>query len=232
MSSMMSRPELHGGHPCRWLVLGLCAAFLVVADATAAAGQVGSIEGTVTLEPPPPPRRTANRYPGGAVPADIEQKVPAIVYVVGRIPGSSRAPAAREMVQQDTAFAPAALVIPVGSTVAFPNGDPFFHNVFSYSGSQRFDLGRYPQGESKSVTFDEPGVVGVFCEVHEKMRGVIVVTENPYHAFVAEDGSFRIEGLPPGEYEVAFWSADHDGARRSVTVSTGQPSRVEVELRR
>ncbi|MDX1493795.1 MAG: carboxypeptidase regulatory-like domain-containing protein [Longimicrobiales bacterium] len=215
-----------------WWALGLCAVLLVLTDPSMAAGQEGSIEGTVTLEPPPPPRRTANRYPGGAAPADIEQKVPAIVYVVGRVSGSDPAPRRREMVQQDTAFAPAALVIPVGSTVAFPNADPFFHNVFSYSGSQRFDLGRYPQGESKSVTFDEPGVVGVFCEVHEKMRGVIVVTENPYHAFVDDDGSFRIEGLPPGEYRLAFWSADHDSAERTVTVSGGGTSTVEVELRR
>lgn len=136
------------------------------------------------------------------------------------------------MVQQDTAFTPSALVVPVGGTVEFPNADPFFHNVFSYSSTQRFDLGRYPQGESKSVTFDETGVVSVFCEVHDKMRGVIIVTENPYHAVVGEDGSFRIEGIPPGEHRVAFWSADHRPVEETVTVRGGETSRIDVELNR
>jgi hypothetical protein len=67
--------------------------------------------------------------------------------------------------QQDTAFSPSVVVIPVGAKVAFPNKDPFFHNVFSYSSTERFDLGRYPQGESKTVVFGTPGMVNVYCEV-------------------------------------------------------------------
>ncbi len=203
-----------------------------VAVSAPAEAQVGSIAGTVTLEPPPPPRRTANRYPGGAPRAETGQHVPAVVYVVGATGRSAAAASSLEMVQQDTAFAPAAIFVPLGGSVDFPNADPFFHNVFSYSSSRRFDLGRYPQGQAKSVTFEEPGVVSVFCEVHEKMRGVIVVTENPHNAVVAEDGSFRIEGVPAGEHEIVFWSADHDPVQQTVVVTAAQTSQVDVELNR
>ena len=211
--------------------LALAVTMLAVPPAPVGA-QTGAIEGTVVLEPPPPPRRTVNRYAGEAAAPEAVQRVPAVVYAVGSVGGASSSRPSVEMTQRDTAFVPAAVVIPVGGSVEFPNDDPFFHNVFSYSSTQRFDLGRYPQGESKAVEFDEAGVVAVFCEVHDKMRGVIIVTENPYHAIVAEDGSYRIEGLPPGTHEVAFWSADHRPVEKTVEVIAGRTTQVDVELNR
>jgi hypothetical protein len=112
--------------------------------------------------------------------------------------------------------------------VAFPNRDPFFHNVFSYSGAARFDLGRYPEGESKSVTFREPGIVRVYCEVHDFMRAAVIVTENPYHARPDAEGRFRIPGVPPGTYTLVGWHADQGTVTEEVTVSEG--GRVEVVL--
>jgi plastocyanin len=187
----------------------------------------------VELEPQPA-RRTADRYAGRTAASEEVQPVPAVVYIVGSVPGSSPPSRPAEMIQKDTAFTPAAVFVGVGSSVDFPNDDPFFHNVFAYSEARRFDLGRYPQGQSKTVDFPEPGVVGVFCEVHDKMRGVIVVAENPFYALVGVDGSFRIDGVPPGTYEVAFWSADHEPKPQveTVTVAAGETTRVEVELRR
>ena len=129
------------------------------------------------------------------------------------------------------AFAPAAMVIQTGTTVRFPNEDTFFHNVFSYSAAARFDLGRYPRGESKDVRFDEPGIVKVYCEVHEFMRAVVVVTENPYHAVVGEDGSFSIAGVPAGTYTLVAWHPDVDEVRQTVVVRDGEATRVDVELR-
>lgn len=194
--------------------------------------QTGTVAGTVTLEQAQVRRRTAGRYPGQAAGAPEIQRIPVVAYVVGRVGNATFSSASALMVQRDTAFAPSALTIPVGGTVEFPNDDEFFHNVFSYSSAHRFDLGRYPRGESKSEQFQEPGIVEVFCEVHDKMRGVIVVTENPFHAIVGEDGSFRIVGLPPGDHVVAFWSADHRPAQQTVTVRAGSTTTVEVELSR
>lgn len=215
----------------RWTSgLALAIAIAAVGEPAPLAAQTGSITGRVELEAQPP-RRSAGRYGQRGGSAET-QAIPAVVYLLGSIPGAAPGPASAEMVQRDTAFAPAAVMVGMGASVDFPNDDPFFHNVFSYSSTQRFDLGRYPQGESKAVTFDDVGVVDVYCEVHDRMRGAIIVTENPFHAVVAEDGSFRIDGVPAGEYTVAFWSADHDAAEETVTVTAGGTTTVEVELRR
>ena len=202
----------------------------VVLTAAEAPPPVGVIEGRVVV-PDAPPQRRANRYPGGASAAHAIQSLPAVVYLLGPVPGEATA-AHPTMMQRDTAFAPAVVAVRAGGTVAFPNGDPFFHNVFSYSSAQRFDLGRYPQGESKDVTFPDAGVVEVFCEVHEFMRGAILVAENPFYAVVGADGSFRIPGVPDGEHRVAVWHPDHEPVERRVVVTSGGTARVEVELER
>jgi plastocyanin len=192
---------------------------------------VGVIEGAVELAPFPP-RRSANRYPGGAAAVHAPQELPAVAYLVGPVPGAPPSNGRVTMEQRDTAFVPELVAVRVGGVVSFPNGDGFFHNVFSYSSAQRFDLGRYPQGESKDVTFPQAGIVEVFCEVHEFMRGAIVVTENPYHAVVGPDGRFRIEGVPAGDYVIAFWHPGHEALEQRVSVTAGETARVEVSLRR
>lgn len=136
----------------------------------------GSIEGTLEIRQARP-RRTASRYPGGRPAARSVQQLPAVVFVEGSVLGvGAGAPSGDPvMAQRDTAFNPGVLVAPVGTAVEFANDDTFFHNVFSYSGPKRFDLGRYPKGESKTMLFDEPGIVNVYCEVHEHMRAAILV---------------------------------------------------------
>jgi len=123
------------------------AAALAAAPAKTLA-QNGTIEGRITQEAAPQ-RRSANRYPGGAAASHEIQALPAVVYLVGAMPGSgSPSPAgAPVMAQRDTAFVPSVVAVATRGSVTFPNRDPFFHNVFSYSSAQRFDLGRYPQGE-------------------------------------------------------------------------------------
>jgi plastocyanin len=204
----------------------------LLAAAPAAAQGTGAVEGTVTLELPAP-RRSAGRYPGAAPAAHSVQQVPAVVFVKGPVAGSPRT--ARMpvpvMAQQDTAFVPAALAVEVGTTVRFPNQDGFFHNVFSYSDPARFDLGRYPKGEAKQVTFDKPGIVKVYCEVHEFMRAVIVVTENPYHAVADAQGHYRIEGVPPGTYTLVFWHPDLEPQEQTVQITDGGTARVQATLR-
>ncbi len=212
----------------------LSAGLLTFVSSGEALGQTtGTISGLVTLEPPPPSRRRADRYNAAGPPREV-QLTSAVVYLEGAIAGPTPDgyDANPEMLQSDTLFVPSTLALMAGGTVSFPNGDSFFHNVFSYVGPTRFDLGRFPQGESREVTFDKPGRIEVQCEVHEHMAGIIVVTENPYHAVVADDGTFSIDGVPPGEYILIAWHPSHDEERTEVAVTVGSDTRVEVELRR
>ena len=200
------------------------------APPTEGAGGTGSIEGTLTVKRPPP-RRTASPYParGAQAPRQV-QVVPAVVYLKGAVPGAAGGGEAASMAQRDTAFAPPVLVVKAGTSVGFPNADPFFHNVFSYSGPARFDLGRYPQGESKSVTFDEPGVVKIYCEVHDFMRAAVIVTDSGVHAVVSGDGRFSLSGLPAGTYTLVAWHPDVGQSETEVRVEEGRATRVDLSL--
>jgi plastocyanin len=191
----------------------------------------GTIEGTVTLVNRAQ-RRTLNRYPGsGSAAARTLQEVPGVVYLEGAVPGgAAQRPARWEVAQQDTAFSPSVLVVPVGTTVAFPNRDPFFHNVFSFSPVRRFDLGRYPRGESKSVVFDRAGVAKVYCEVHQFMRTAVIVVENNHWAVVGDDGRFTLRGVPEGRHRLVVWDIERRPQELDVSVTAGGTARVSVTL--
>jgi plastocyanin len=208
----------------------LLAPLLAAAAAPPPPPAAGIIEGRVTMEPRAP-RRVAPRYPGaGGGAAHAAGRVPAVAFLVGRVAGGRAAAGERpRLVQQDTSFRPPLLVVPVGTAVEFPNRDPFFHNVFSYSATKRFDLGRYPRGESRTVVFDRAGVVKVYCEIHQWMRSAVIVVENPYHAQVAEDGRFSIPNVPPGRYRLAVW--DFDRGQRTVDVTVPASGSVRVDVR-
>ncbi|HET7234009.1 MAG TPA: carboxypeptidase regulatory-like domain-containing protein [Longimicrobium sp.] len=192
---------------------------------------LGSIEGRVTLSRAAP-RRVANRYPGeGGGAAHSVGSVPLVAWIVGPVAGARASAGERpRLSQQDTSFRPPVLVVPVGTSVDFPNRDPFFHNVFSYSSTKRFDLGRYPRGESRTVVFDKPGVVKVYCEIHQWMRSAVIVVENPFHAQVGADGRFSITGVPAGRYKLAVWDFDRGQRMVDVTVPASGAARVEVSL--
>jgi plastocyanin len=117
----------------------------------------------------------------------------------------SVSPGAGKMRQSGRRFDPDFLVVPVGSKVDFPNLDPIFHNIFSLSRSETFDLGYYSEGKSRSVTFSRPGVVQVYCHIHPGMYGVIVITPTIWSAMPADDGSFGWTGIPPGQYHLDVW---------------------------
>jgi plastocyanin len=192
--------------------------------------RVGTIEGKLEL-PRTPARRRAERYLSGAVETGrAVQPIPAVALLRGQMGTLRPDPSSVRLAQRDTTFTPAVVVVGVGSTVAFPNGDPFFHNVFSYSSPQRFDLGRYPQGESKSIRFDAPGIVRIYCEVHETMRSAVIVVENPFHAIVDEGGSFTIRDVPEGNWQLEIWHPDLRGKVVEVTVDAGGTTRVAISL--
>ncbi|HCA80957.1 MAG TPA: hypothetical protein DEP53_14610 [Bacteroidetes bacterium] len=130
--------------------------------------------------------------------------------------------------QKDLMFHPQVLPILAGTTVDFPNRDNLFHNVFSYSQPKEFDLGRYPTGSQKSVRFDKPGVVRVYCDIHSHMNATILVLENPYFVVPDDQGSFSIENVPRGTYTVRFWCGRELAESRNVTVKGGDV--VEVNF--
>ncbi len=110
-----------------------------------------------------------------------------------------------EMKQQDKTFKPHVVAVPVGGTVDFPNLDPFFHNAFSNFAGQPFDLPLYPPGTTRSVTFRRPGIVRVFCQIHALMSAVIAVVDTPWYIVTPTSGQFRIDEIPPGEYQLRLF---------------------------
>src|SRR6266498_1149122 len=114
-------------------------------------------------------------------------------------------PATVEIAITDKTYAPHVVVVPVGSTVRFPNHDPFNHNVFSVSEPNSFDLGLYGRGEAKSYAFEHPGLVRVYCNVHPRMVAYVWVMANRYYAQPASDGSFAIDNVPTGRYRLHVW---------------------------
>ena len=126
-------------------------------------------------------------------------------------------------------FRPRALTVPVGSTVRFPNQDVILHNVFSVSGRNRFDLGLYRRGEGKSATFEHPGVVRVFCNVHQSMVAYVVVVDTPFYTTPDADGRFRLRSLPAGPGTLTVWHERAEPYSRQLTLPLTEP--LEVTLR-
>lgn len=110
------------------------------------------------------------------------------------------------MDQRNETFVPHVLAITVGTIVDFPNSDNTYHNVFSLRGPRQFDLGRYAAGHSKSVRFDRPGIVRVFCEIHSHMNAFILVFNHRYFAVTSADGRYQIGRVPPGRYTLVAWN--------------------------
>ena len=216
------------------------AAFTIVALVLAAAapdGQSGSgtITGYVKLTsrvrgtPLPSnayqPRAINRRDPGSA--PEIKNVVVYLKDVAFR--GSLR-PMRAEITQQHEAFMPRVLAVTRGSTVDFPNADPFFHNVFSLSGAETFDLGRCPQGQTKSKTFPKAGLVKVFCHIHSHMSATILVLDHPYFAVPEVDGAFTLSNVPPGRYTIVGWHERVGERTTPIVVEDGKTASINLSL--
>jgi hypothetical protein len=119
-------------------------------------------------------------------------------------------------------------VVPVGSTVSFPNFDPIFHNVFSLSKAKSFDLGYYPAGQTRTVKLERAGVVQVYCHLHPQMTAAILVAPNAWHTKLQTDGTFSLSGIPAGTFTVIAWHKSAGFFRRTVQVS--EAGSVEVDF--
>jgi plastocyanin len=139
-------------------------------------------------------------------------------------PAAFRQGLSPRLVQRNKSFAPHVLVVPVGSVVAFPNRDPFFHNVFSLFEGKRFDLGLYEAGSTRDVHFDRPGVSYIFCNIHPEMSAVVIALDTPYYGISDQHGQVVIAGVPRGKYLLKVWYESAlpeslKGMTREVTVS-------------
>jgi plastocyanin len=214
---------------------GLMAASLACSSGIAAAGVIHGV-----LHVPPvasPVEAPANRYPGRA--ASLPRVAPMVhgaptdaVISIQRIPAAAdSALAARreeipKLAQKDPSFVPRVLAIPPGASVDFPNLDPIFHNVFSVSPVKRFDLGKYPRGQSRRVTFGKAGLVQVYCDIHANMAAFILVLPNSAFARPDDRGAFALPDLPPGTYTLKVWHPDLPELSRTVAV----PAQGDVAL--
>jgi plastocyanin len=196
----------------------------------------GRIEGEVVISTALSNRRPRFRIyadpgPGSRPPAREQHEIRNVVVYLQNAPTVDRPPSAHAtMTQDDERFIPHVLPVLRGTTVDFPNADDVFHNVFSLSSARTFDLGRYPKGSAKSVTFDRSGVVQVFCHIHSDMSAVVLVLDNPHFAQPAATGRYVIEDVPPGEYTVVGWHERIRPVTRTVRVVAGETARLDFNI--
>lgn len=201
---------------------------------------IGDIRGTVTVtrktELDRRPGATTERYLGhgstdvtpegtGEKPSEMRLSERCVVYLESDLLNRGKyAPPEKNPVldQRGLQFHPQVLPILVGTTVDFPNRDNLFHNVFSYSQPKEFDLGRYPKDDSRSVRFDRPGMVRVYCDIHAHMNATIMVLSHPYFATPEDDGTYAIRNVPDGKYSLVLWVDRNIVERRSIEVRAGE----------
>lgn len=228
------------------LALALCGLFAMLPASSSPtetrAAATGRIEGEVVISTALSNRRPRFRIysdPGpGALPPAAPPAADEIRNVVlylnasdaGTHDATPPASAHVEMVQRDERFVPHVLPVLRGTTVRFPNDDDVFHNVFSLSTARTFDLGRYPKGNAKSVTFDRAGVVQVFCHIHSDMSAVVLVLDDPHFTTPNESGHFTLADVPPGEYTLVAWHERIRPIQRTIRVVAGETTRTDFDI--
>jgi plastocyanin len=159
----------------------------------------------------------------------LEDRRNAVIFVAGfnEPPAPRRRPA---LAQRDRLFVPRVLVATQGQEVSFPSEDPMFHNVWSRSPAGPFDLGLYKAPETRALRFGNVGVVSVFCNLHPQMIATILVVPNNKFAITGSDGTYRIQGVPPGEHTVYAWVEGAQPIRQTVRFEAGRPVQLGFRL--
>ncbi len=180
-----------------------------------------TVRGTVVLE-----------EGAGSAPGDLRGAVVWLVASGDGARGRAPEPRADTILMRDREFEPHVVAVPAGGTVAFPNRDPFSHNVFTNADPGPFDLGLYRRGATRAASFARPGVYPIYCNIHSKMASFVVAVPTRWVARPAADGSFAIDGVPPGRYALHAW---HERAAaeavRPLVVPGDAPVRVALDAR-
>ena len=202
-----------------WILLCVVVALPGVALGAESGGGVGIVKGTITLGGKPAPDAVVS----------IESVPPE--QVKARLSASK--PKKAFMDQRDMKFIPNVLPVLVGTTVDFPNHDTTWHNVYSKGGAKDFDLGLYAAGETRSTTFERPGVARILCNAHPNMEAFIVVKEHPFFSATDKRGNFRVDGVPLGKYRAQVWHPQL-GTRESPVelVRAGQVLEINFDLKK
>lgn len=158
---------------------------------------------------------------GGTVLVGVRAQADAVVWLESAMPAPKAEPARVVLDQRNLMFSPHVLAVRVGTTVELPNNDLVFHNVFSFHDGKKFDLGLYPVGTSKRLTFDRPGLSRLFCNIHPAMAAYILVLDTPYFAVSDKQGGFSIRSVPPGTYTYRGWRPGGEIVTGVVTVGAG-----------
>jgi plastocyanin len=199
------------------------------------AARNGSVRGRVELRrvAPTPEPRSSSAELGAPIVRDLSDRLQSVVYLETAPRGAFEQsdPAHAIMDQRNETFVPHVLAITAGTTVDFPNSDRIYHNVFSLSRTKSFDLGRYAVGRSKSVRFDRPGIVRVFCDIHSHMSAFILVFNHPFFAMTDTEGRYRIDDIPPGTYNVVAWNEGLTSESRVAVVPDGGAAELDFQLR-
>jgi plastocyanin len=153
-----------------------------------------------------------------------------VVIFFADLPATKGGAGRASIAQKDEQFVPHVVAVTVGSSVAFPNEDPFFHNVFSLSRGATFNLGRYPSGSSRSKVVTRPGIIKVFCEIHSHMSAVIRVFDHPWFTTPNDEGAFSIDGVPAGEHMLVAWHERIGERRDKVTIRPGAATTITFTL--
>src|SRR6267378_6481606 len=188
-----------------------------------------AVEGRVELPKSHPAPLMAKRYEivthGGVL--STEPPV-AVVYLEGSFPKPSSLPT-KQIAQKNLMFVPSLLPVQVATKIEFPNLDDTYHSIFSYSPAKRFDLGRYRTEERPipSEVFDTPGLVTLRCDIHDHMRGLILVLSTPFFAVTDADGRFRLRGLPEGRYMLKAWIDSKTTREKPVLLKRGETLHID-----
>lgn len=204
---------------------------LLMANGTAFA-QTASIEGIVILPKAKTTAPSGDRYGLKAGQISAPPAPVAVVYLEGKFPEADGAGKTNEvkMAQKGFQFSQSVLPVQKGTYVEFPNQDEDYHNVFSYSKTKRFDLGRYRKDEKPaSVLFDQPGLVKLYCEIHEHMRANILVLDTPYFVTTSPEGTFKLDKLPAGSFTLKVWVDEKDIRSQPVELKAGETLKVEFK---